>query len=177
MSGGPSPDGGEACGVVVHTDGACLGNPGPGGYGVILSYRGRSKELSGGYRLTTNNRMELMAVIVGLEAVKPGYDVTVHSDSRYVVDAVTKGWAVRWRAEGWMRNRKDRAENADLWERLLDLCRHRTVRFLWEPGHAGHPENERCDALAVAAAKGSDQAVDAGYERASPRGDSGRTGV
>ncbi|HOG07319.1 MAG TPA: ribonuclease H, partial [Syntrophales bacterium] len=121
--------------------------------------------------------MELMAVIVGLEAVKPGYDVTVHSDSRYVVDAVTKGWAVRWRAQGWMRNRKDRAENADLWERLLDLCRHRTVRFLWEPGHAGHPENERCDALAVAAAKGSDQAVDAGYERASPRGDSGRTGV
>ncbi len=152
-------------GVDIHTDGACLGNPGPGGYAALLCYRGRCKELSGGYRLTTNNRMEIMAAIVGLEAVKPGYDVTVHSDSRYLVDAMNKGWVERWASQGWMRNRRDPAENADLWTRLLDLCRGREVRFVWVPGHAGRPENERCDALAVAAANGSDLDVDPGYEQ------------
>lgn len=156
---------GDGNGVDIHTDGACLGNPGPGGYGLILLYRGRRKELSGGFRLTTNNRMEIMASIVGLEEVKQGYEITVHSDSRYLVDAMTKGWAKRWQALGWMRNRKDRAENADLWERLLALCDNRTVLFSWVPGHAGHPENERCDALAVAAAKGKDLSVDSGYEQ------------
>jgi len=151
-------------GVDIHTDGACLGNPGPGGYGLILLYRGHRKEISGGFRLTTNNRMEIMGPIVGLEEVKPGYEITIHSDSRYLVDAMTKGWARRWQAQGWMRNRKDKAENTDLWEKLLALCDKRAVRFSWVRGHAGHPENERCDVMAVAAAKGNDLSIDSGYE-------------
>ncbi len=138
--------------VEIFTDGACSGNPGPGGYGVILKYNGHEKELSGGYRNTTNNRMELMAIIKGLEALKEPCEVMVYSDSRYIVDAINKGWVQRWAANNWMRNKKESAKNIDLWERLLkQLARHK-VRFTWVKGHAGHEENERCDQLAVKAA-------------------------
>ena len=149
--------------VQIHTDGACLGNPGPGGYGVVLRYGDRSKELSGGFRLTTNNRMELLAVIRGLEALNQPCQVVLYSDSKYVVDAVEKGWAVKWRANGWMRNKREKAVNPDLWARLLDLCATHDVEFRWVKGHAGIADNERCDRLAVAAAKGKGLAEDPGY--------------
>ena len=149
--------------VQIHTDGACLGNPGPGGYGVVLRYGDHSRELSGGYRLTTNNRMELLAVIKGLEALTQPCHVVLYSDSRYVVDAMEKGWAAKWRANGWMRNKREKAVNPDLWSTLLDLCATHKVQFRWVRGHAGVADNERCDRLAVAAAKGEDLAEDAGY--------------
>ncbi|MBN1575563.1 MAG: ribonuclease HI [Chitinispirillaceae bacterium] len=138
--------------VTIYSDGACSGNPGPGGYGVILSCNGVRKELSGGFRHTTNNRMELMGVIAGLEALKAPCSVTTVTDSRYVVDGIEKGWARRWKASGWMRNSKEPAINPDLWDRLLAAIDRHAVRFTWVQGHAGHPENERCDELAVAAA-------------------------
>jgi ribonuclease HI len=138
--------------ISLYTDGACSGNPGPGGYGVILKFGEHYKELSGGFSDTTNNRMELMAVIKGLESLKEPCEVTVVSDSRYIVDAMEKGWARKWRANGWMRNKKDAALNPDLWARLLGLCETHAVRFQWVNGHAGHLENERCDQLAVSAA-------------------------
>ena len=138
--------------VTIYSDGACSGNPGPGGFGVILSYNGVKKELSGGYRRTTNNRMELMAAIAGLEALRESCSVTMVTDSRYVVDGIEKGWARRWKARGWMRNNKEPALNPDLWERLLAAVDRHSVKFTWVQGHAGHPENERCDSLAVAAA-------------------------
>jgi ribonuclease HI len=138
--------------ITLYTDGACSGNPGPGGYGIILDYNGHEKELSGGLRNTTNNRMELLGVITGLESLKEPCSVTVVSDSKYVVDAIEKGWAAKWRANGWMRNKKEKALNPDLWQRLLDLCAKNTVKFEWVNGHAGHPQNERCDRLAVEAA-------------------------
>lgn len=136
--------------VEIFTDGACSGNPGMGGYGTILRYKNTEKELSGGEENTTNNRMELMAAIVGLEALKEKCSVTIYSDSKYLVDAIEKGWAVKWRDNGWMRNKKDAALNPDLWERLLDLLEVHEASFVWVKGHAGHPENERCDRLAVA---------------------------
>ena len=135
--------------VTIYTDGACSGNPGPGGWGVILSYKGHKKELSGGERQTTNNRMELTAVIEGLSALTRPCRVNVVTDSKYVVDAITLGWARKWRAQGWMRNKKEKALNPDLWETLLDLLDRHDVTFTWVKGHAGHPENERCDELAV----------------------------
>ncbi len=138
--------------ISLFTDGACSGNPGPGGYGIILKFGDQSKELSGGFKNTTNNRMELMGVIKGLESLKEPCEVTVTSDSRYIVDAMEKGWAKKWRANGWKRNKKDPALNPDLWARLLDLSAQHEVRFHWVNGHAGHIENERCDRLAVAAA-------------------------
>lgn len=138
--------------VTIYSDGACSGNPGPGGYGTILSCNGRKKELSGGYRRTTNNRMELMGAIAGLEALREPCRVTMVTDSRYVVDGIEKGWARRWKANGWMRNRKEPAVNVDLWERLLAALDKHEVRFNWVRGHNGHPENERCDRLAVTAA-------------------------
>jgi ribonuclease HI len=138
--------------ISLYTDGACSGNPGPGGYGIILKFGDQCKELSGGFKNTTNNRMELMGVIKGLESLKEPCDVTVVSDSRYIVDAMEKGWAKKWRANRWMRNKKDPALNPDLWTRLLDLCVKHTVCFNWVNGHAGHIENERCDRLAVDAA-------------------------
>jgi ribonuclease HI len=138
--------------VTLYTDGACSGNPGPGGYGAILEYEGKSRELSGGFRDTTNNRMELMGVIEGLSALKEPCEVTVVSDSKYVVDAMRNGWAAKWCANGWRRNKKEKALNPDLWQRLLDLCVKHTVAFTWVNGHAGHPQNERCDRLAVDAA-------------------------
>ena len=150
--------------VEIHTDGACLGNPGPGGYGVILRSGENSRELSGGYRLTTNNRMELMAPIKGLEALDERCRVTLHSDSKYLVDGIEKGWAQRWRDNGWMRNKREPAVNPDLWERLLDLCETHDVKFSWVRGHGGDPENERCDRLAVQAYRRPDLPADEGYE-------------
>jgi ribonuclease HI len=141
--------------VTIYSDGACSGNPGPGGYGVILSCKGVTKELSAGYRRTTNNRMELLGAIVGLEALKEPCDVTMVTDSRYVVDGIEKGWARRWKANGWKRNSKDPAINPDLWDRLLSAIDRHSVTFSWVRGHNGHPENERCDAMAVAAINSS----------------------
>jgi len=137
--------------VDLFTDGACSGNPGPGGYGTILRYNGNEKELSAGEESTTNNRMELTAVIVGLAALKETCDVTVYSDSKYVVDGIQKGWAQSWKRNGWRKADKKPALNADLWDKLLSLLDIHTVRFVWLKGHDGHPENERCDRLAVAA--------------------------
>jgi ribonuclease HI len=153
--------------VMIYTDGACLGNPGPGGYGVVLLYGDHRRELSGGYRLTTNNRMELTAAIQGLAALKKPCEVELFSDSEYVVNAVEKGWARRWRANGWYRPNKKMAENRDLWKELLRLCERHHVRFKWIRGHAGHPENERCDQLAFEAAQLPNLPVDAGYEESS----------
>ena len=136
--------------VELFTDGACSGNPGPGGWGCVLRFGGASKELSGGEAQTTNNRMELTALIEGLSALKYRCRVTVTSDSKYVIDAIQNGWAKKWRANGWMRNKKDKALNPDLWETLLNLLDRHEVEFVWVKGHAGHPENERCDELAVA---------------------------
>lgn len=135
--------------VDIFTDGACSGNPGPGGWGAVLRYNGASKELSGGQAQTTNNRMELTAVIEALSALKEPCDVTLTTDSRYVCDAINNGWARSWRARGWVKADKKPALNADLFEQLLRLCETHTVRFVWVKGHAGHPENERCDRLAV----------------------------
>lgn len=135
--------------VEIFTDGSCSGNPGPGGFGVILRYNGVEKELSGGDAHTTNNRMELLAAITGLEALKERCSVTLYSDSKYLVDAVNCGWAQKWRENGWMRTKKEKAQNPDLWERLLDLLDEHDVTIIWVKGHAGHPENERCDRLAV----------------------------
>jgi ribonuclease HI len=142
--------------ITLYTDGACSGNPGPGGWAAILLYGAHARELSGGFTLTTNNRMELMGVIRGLEALKEPCDVSVISDSRYIVDAMTKGWARKWAANNWMRNKTDRALNPDLWSRILELCAQHRVSFSWTPGHAGHEYNERCDELAVAAMRGPD---------------------
>ncbi len=139
--------------VTIYTDGACSGNPGPGGWGAILRYNGVEKELSGGEANTTNNRMELSAVIFGLKALKEPCAVTLYSDSQYVCNALKLGWAKKWRANGWMRNKKDPALNPELWGELLDLVEKHQVEIVWVKGHAGHPENERCDRLAVAAAK------------------------
>ena len=135
--------------VEIFTDGACSGNPGPGGWGAVLRYGSAEKELSGGAADTTNNRMELSAVIAALSALKEPCKVTLTSDSKYVIDAVTKGWAKKWQANGWVKSDKKAALNADLWEKLLTLLEKHEVRFVWVKGHAGHPENERCDRLAV----------------------------
>ena len=150
--------------VAIYTDGACIGNPGPGGYGTVLIYKGRRRELSRGYRLTTNNRMEMLAAIVALEALKESCRVTIHTDSEYLANAVEKGWARRWKANGWRRNKKEKALNPDLWERLITLCDSHEVEFKWIRGHAGDIENERCDSLAIQAAQQSTLIVDEGYE-------------
>jgi ribonuclease HI len=150
--------------VTVYTDGACDGNPGPGGYAAVLLCDGLRREVTGGRRRTTNNRMELLAAVAALEALPAPSRVTLHSDSRYLVDAVSLGWAARWRANGWMRTRKDAAVNPDLWAKLLDLCSAHEVEFVWVRGHAGDAENERCDQLAAAAARGRDLPADDGYE-------------
>lgn len=150
--------------VTIYTDGACIPNPGSGGYAAILIAGGKRKELIGGRRLTTNNRMEILAAIVALEALKWPCRVTLHSDSRYLVDSVMKGWAQRWRENGWKRNRKEYVVNADLWERLLDDCEKHEVEFLWVQGHAGHAENERCDLLSIAAAQAEGLPADTAYE-------------
>jgi ribonuclease HI len=146
--------------VIMYTDGASRGNPGPGGYGVVLMSGPHKKELSEGFRLTTNNRMELMAVIVGLEALKkPDCEVTVYSDSKYVVDAVEKKWIY-----GWVKKGFNKVKNPDLWMRFLKIYPKHKVRFVWVKGHANNPYNERCDELAVAAALGGGLKVDEGYK-------------
>ena len=149
--------------VWMYTDGSSLTNPGPGGYGVVMLYQGQRRELSGGFACTTNNRMELMACIAGLRALKPPMGVILFSDSRYVVETMTKGWAQRWRAQGWMRTEQQRAENADLWQVLLALCEQHSVEFRWVRGHSGTPENERCDRLADWAARQPGLPPDSGY--------------
>jgi ribonuclease HI len=146
--------------IEIFTDGASRGNPGPGGYGTILRYKQHLKELTAGYRLTTNNRMELLAVIVGLEAIKsPDLPVTIYSDSKYVVDAVEKKWVYGWQKKGFSGK-----ANADLWTRFLRIYPKFQVRFVWIKGHAGHPENERCDELAVQSALAPNLLIDHGYE-------------
>jgi len=135
--------------VELYTDGACSGNPGPGGYGAILVYGERERVLSGGEESTTNNRMELLSVIVGLEALKESCEVTLTSDSKYVIDGLEKGWAVGWRRRGWVKSDGKRALNPDLWERLLLQTERHVMHYRWIKGHAGHPYNERCDRLAV----------------------------
>ena len=149
--------------VRLYTDGSCLGNPGPGGYGAILDFRGQRKELAEGYRLTTNNRMELLAVIEGLAALKRTCSVTVYSDSEYVVKAMKGGWPHKWKRNGWKRKGNKPAVNPDLWEQLLTLCERHEVEFVWVRGHSGHPENERCDALANQAARAVNLLEDEGY--------------
>jgi len=149
--------------VEIYTDGGCLGNPGRGGYGAILVCGEHRRELSGGYQHTTNNRMELMACIVGMEALKRQCTVTVYSDSKYLVDGVSKGWAAKWKRNNWKKSGGDRAENVDLWERLLAVIGKHQVNFVWVKGHDGHQENERCDQLANGAANGSGLLEDAGY--------------
>lgn len=136
--------------VTLYTDGACSGNPGPGGWGAILVYRGVERELAGGDPMTTNNRMELLAVIEGLKCLKEPCAVTIYSDSRYLVDAINQGWAVRWKQNGWKRNKKDPALNPDLWDALLGLLEIHSCEFIWVKGHAENPYNNRCDRLAVA---------------------------
>ena len=149
--------------MVIYTDGACLGNPGPGGYGVVLLHGKDRKEFSRGFRLTTNNRMEMLACIVGLQTLKEPCAVTLYSDSQYVINSMTKGWANRWKKNKWKRNGED-VPNADLWEKMLDLCDRHKVKFNWVRGHSGNKENERCDQLARQAALGFDLAVDSVYE-------------
>ena len=139
--------------VTIYTDGACSGNPGPGGWGAILEYMGHEKELSGGEKSTTNNRMELTAVIKALEALKEPCTVELYSDSKYVIDALEKGWAVSWRKRGWIKSDKKPALNPDLWETLLNLVEMHDVRYHWVKGHASNPKNNRCDELAVAQTK------------------------
>jgi len=151
--------------VIIYTDGGSLGNPGPGGFGAVIIKGKKISEKSGGYRLTTNNRMELMGCIVALENIKPKSSVILYSDSRYVVDAIAKGWAKRWQANSWMRNKTEPAKNSDLWKRLLNLCDQSSVDFKWIKGHANNPGNEKCDQLAKQAAMSSDLPADKIFEK------------
>ena len=153
--------------VVLYTDGGCMVNPGIGGYGVVLLHKDRRKELSGGFARTTNNRMEIMACIAGLGALKERAQVVLFSDSSYVVNGIEKGWAKKWRANGWRRSESGRSEpvkNADLWAQLLDLCEKHAVTFVQVKGHAGAPENERCDQLSTAAMRRANLPPDPGFE-------------
>lgn len=154
--------------TVIYTDGGCLGNPGPGGYGAVIITGNSRRELSGGFQLTTNNRMEIYAAIAALESLTTRTQVMLYSDSRYLVDAINKQWVQRWRANNWKRNKKEKALNIDLWKQILPLLSQHEVEFKWVRGHAGHKENERCDRLAVAAAKMKNLPADKGYEQANP---------
>jgi ribonuclease HI len=154
--------------VTIYTDGGADPNPGPGGYGVVLLCGKHRKELSGGFARTTNNRMEILAAIKGLEALKTPCKVRLHSDSQYLVNAMTLGWARRWQAHHWKRNRHEKAINPDLWERLLKLCETHEVTFVWVKGHAGHRENECCDQLAGQALHKGNLPPDEGYKEALP---------
>jgi ribonuclease HI len=151
--------------IILYSDGGAEPNPGKGGFGVIMSYKGFIREFSQGYELTTNNRMELMGVIYGLERLKTKSVVNVFTDSRYVIDGIEKGWAERWKSKNWYRTRTEKAINYDLWDRLLALIsEQQKVSFNWVKGHAGHFENERCDELAFAALSGNNLLVDHGYQ-------------
>lgn len=154
----------EAGKVLIYTDGSALDNPGPGGYGVVLRHKRHRKELSGGFRLTTNNRMELLACIVGLGALKQTCSVVLYSDSKYVVEGMTKGWPRRWQANDWRLADDSEVKNADLWRKLVVLCEQHDVEFRWVRGHSGNPENQRCDQLAVAAARRRGLPADTGYD-------------
>lgn len=149
--------------LVIHTDGACLGNPGPGGYAAVWELDGEHRELSGGRKLTTNNRMELFAVIVALEALDEPMSIMVVTDSRYVHDAIEKRWLAGWQKRGWVNAEKKPVKNQDLWRRLLPLLGRHTVKFQWVRGHTGHVDNERCDVLAKKAANSRDLPADDGY--------------
>ena len=162
--------------VVIFTDGAAEPNPGPGGYGVVLRCAGRSRELSAGFKRTTNNRMELLAAIVALETLTSRCSVKLHSDSKYVVDSVAKGSVFQWRRNDWYRTRKQKAKNIDLWQRFLAAYEKHNVQLVWVKGHAGVPDNERCDQLAVDAITSSDLLDDTGYqERVEEEAPSGTT--
>jgi len=150
--------------ITIYTDGAAKGNPGPGGYGVVLKYKHHRKELSQGYKLTTNNRMELLAVIVGLEAIKePGWEVLIYSDSKYVVNAIERGWIWQWEKIGFKKKK-----NVDLWKRFIRLYKKHNIKFKWLKGHAGDPENERCDYLAVKSVEVNNLLDDHGYIAENP---------
>tara|TARA_B100000700_G_scaffold196782_1_gene216549 strand:+ start:122 stop:616 length:495 start_codon:yes stop_codon:yes gene_type:complete len=153
--------------VYAYSDGSAIGNPGPGGYGAVIKYRDHVKEFSQGFRNTTNNRMELLGAITVLDALKGRQRVVLTTDSQYVINGIEKGWAKRWRSNNWMRNRKERALNPDLWARLLDACERHDVSFEWIRGHTGHVENERCDELANVAARShvSKQLIDDLFEQ------------
>jgi len=151
--------------ITIYTDGGSKGNPGPGGYGAILIHGARRRELSGGFRRTTNNRMEILAAIAALEALKQPCAVALHSDSRYLVDAMAKGWLKGWKKRGWKRAENARLKNADLWERLDRAASPHRIAWTWVKGHAGHRENERCDELVGLAAAGASLPDDEGYLR------------
>ncbi len=151
--------------VEIYTDGACSGNPGKGGYGIILSYQGRRKEVSQGFICTTNNRMEVLSCIVALEMLKEPCEVLLYSDSKYLIDSVNKGWVFAWERNGWRKADKKPALNRDLWERLLPLLEKHAVTFHWIKGHNDHPENERCDELAVSAYLGENLIEDVNYQQ------------
>ena len=146
--------------IDIFTDGACSGNPGKGGYGVILKYNNNVKELSEGFLLTTNNRMEILAAIKGLEALKEPCEVTLYSDSKYLVDAINQGWIIKWQKNNWYRTKSEKAKNVDLFKRLLVQLEKHKVEFVWVKGHAGHIENERCDKLATTAILGENLSED-----------------
>jgi ribonuclease HI len=150
--------------VEIYTDGGCEPNPGPGGYGVVLLHPKKRTEASDGFRLTTNDRMEIFAAIKGLEMLKQPCKVTLFSDSQYLVDAIMKGWAVAWKKKDWWLNNKERAKNIDLWQKLLPLCETHQVEFRWVKGHAGNLENERCDQLSMATLHQPNLPADEGYE-------------
>ena len=149
--------------VVIYSDGACLGNPGRGGYGTVMLFGDHRKELHQGFRLTTNNRMELLGAIVGLEALSRPCSVDLYSDSTYVVNAMSKGWLAGWRRRGWKTASKQPVKNQDLWQRMVQAVGDHDVRWHWVKGHSGDPENERCDTLAVAAANGERLLEDDGF--------------
>ena len=149
--------------IEVYADGCCLGNPGPGGYGAVMLHDEHRRELSGGFKHTTNNRMEILAVIIALESIKEKCHVTLHSDSQYVVKAINEGWAENWKSRGWKTAGNKPAMNPDLWQRLLRVCLDHKVEFKWVKGHSGVVENERADVLAKDAAMGGDLAEDTGY--------------
>ncbi|PIE72011.1 MAG: ribonuclease HI [Deltaproteobacteria bacterium] len=152
--------------IEIYTDGSAINNPGPGGYGLVICDAGGQREISGGYRHTTNNRMELMAAIIALEEMQGSpRPLVLYTDSRYLLDGIMKGWAKRWRSNGWMKADKTPALNSDLWARLLDVLETVRVEFRWVKGHAGNPLNERCDQLAGVAARQPERAIDEGYEK------------
>jgi len=155
----------ESTDIVIYTDGSSLNNPGPGGYGVVITEAGREKELSGGYRLTTNNRMEMMAAIVALRQFEAGTKpIKLYSDSSYLVNGINKGWVKKWQSNGWKKSDGQDVLNIDLWQELVELTENSNVHFRWVKGHAGNALNERCDRLAVDSAKQKCLAVDSGYE-------------
>lgn len=150
--------------VLIYSDGSSLGNPGPGGYGVIMKWKDKELKLSQGFRKTTNNRMELLGPIIALKKLKKPENILITTDSRYVIDGIEKGWAKKWQKNNWMRDRKNKALNSDLWKMLIELCDYHTVNFFWVKGHMGHIENEECDLLAKNAASSNDLIIDENFE-------------